>query len=490
MGSKTENRTFSRIGLRGSLRLRLATSVVGSVLVVMAISMVVDYQRAYRIHIDGVLASLEEQARALQVARRQILSPEQFPQYVNDFCAQMNAHISPGHHILVLDPDGKVIASSRHHSGVDVEKALLAADSTANVLSLQKHRLAQIRLKDDDGTTFIMAQYLDHVEEVLRGQLLSRTVTMGTTAVALITLIFLALHVWATKPVARLTEAAKAWSERIFSTRVDVTGPTEVSFLTSELNSMAHELERHERDRNTELEEAKQIQANLMPVSAPTILGLAIATEYRPAGHVAGDLYDIFTLPDGRTAIVILDVCGHGISAALLTGVVKMSLHRRLAENSDISEAMKLVNDDLRACTPEGHFVTACVGCWDHTDQSWTYCAAGHPGGMLLTQGQAQTLAAAAPLLGVFVGGKWLINRIDLSVGDRVFLYTDGVLEIGITEDKLATFDLVKILNDSANQSLDQQVTTAMTKALRHNAGIIEDDATIVAFEVLSAEIS
>ena len=116
--------------------------------------MVVDYQRAYRIHIEGVLASLEEQARALQVARRQIISPEQFPKYV------------------------------------EVEKVLLSENSTTRVLSLQNHKLAQMQLKDDDGTTVIMAQYLDHVEEVLHGELLCRTITMGATAVTLITLIF------------------------------------------------------------------------------------------------------------------------------------------------------------------------------------------------------------------------------------------------------------------------------------------------------------
>jgi serine phosphatase RsbU (regulator of sigma subunit) len=351
-------------------------------------------------------------------------------------------------------------------------------------LAIGEHRLAQVRLKED-GITIIIAQYLDHMERILRAQVVSRSVMAGITALAIILLLYLVIRIWVIRPVNNLAGAAREWAGRNFSVRSIPMGPADFRLLADEFNSMSKALERHERNRIAELEQARQIQSNLLPAKQPTVSGLHIATEYRPAQHVAGDLYDIFNLSNGRTCIAVLDVCGHGISAALLTGVVKMSLHRRLAEKDDLECAMKLVNDDLLACTPEGQFATACVGIWNQKDQSWTYCAAGHPGGLLLTRNNTESLESTAPLLGVLTGTDWPINVVRLSPGHRVFLYTDGVVEAGSTEGELEDYNLEKVLNDSSDLSLSEQVATIMAGTIRRSGGSIKDDATIVAFEVL-----
>jgi sigma-B regulation protein RsbU (phosphoserine phosphatase) len=262
-------------------------------------------------------------------------------------------------------------------------------------------------------------------------------------------------------------------------------GPADFRLLANEFNEMSERLEKHEHRRTAELEQARSIQANLLPTKKPEIPGLRIATEYRPAQHVAGDLYDIFSLSQGRICIAILDVCGHGISAALLTGVVKMSLHRRIAENSDLAEAMKHVNDDLLACTPEGRFTTACVGIWNQEDKSWTYCAAGHPGGLMLKQNRLKSLESTAPLLGVFSGTEWLTNSVSLSQGDRIFMYTDGVVEAGMAEGKSDAYDLEQVLEENVNLNLNEQVAAITSGMTSRNNGKVADDATIVAFEVL-----
>jgi serine phosphatase RsbU (regulator of sigma subunit) len=397
----------------------------------------------------------------------------------------MDEHVSPGHHILVLDETGEVAIRARRHSGAEVEEALLSSSPHDRVLSIGKHRLAQVRLKEEDGTTIIIAQYLDHMERILRAQVISRGLTTGVTALAIILLIYLVIRIWVIRPINNLAAAARKWATRNFSARSAPIGPADFRLLADEFNLMSEELERHEHNRVAELEQARHIQANLLPAKQPAISGLQIAAEYRPAQHVAGDLYDIFKLSHNRTCIAILDVCGHGISAALLTGVVKMSLHRRLAEKDDLSEAMRLVNDDLLACVPEGHFVTACAGLWNQEDQSWTYCAAGHPGGLLLTQNHTKSLEATAPLLGVFAGTDWPTNAVKLSPGDRVFLYTDGVVEAGLAEGKVEPYDLEKVLNNYIDLSLSEQVATIMAGTTRCISGRIKDDATIVAFEIL-----
>jgi len=345
------------------------------------------------------------------------------------------------------------------------------------------HKLAQARLKDDDGATIVLAQYLDHVESILRRQLLSRAATTGATALAIIVLIFLALHFWSIRPIERLVEVAGAWSARVFSARADATGPSEIRLLASKFNLMAEELERHEHRRTAELERAKEIQVNLLPMSMPMLQGLSVAAEYRPVEHVAGDLYDVFELPGGRTAFVILDVAGHGITAALLTGVVKMSLHRRLAERSDPADAISLVNEDLLRCISDGQFVTACVGVWKAEDQAWTYCGAGHPGGLLSCRDQILHLPPTGPLLGVMADAQWLCKTIQLHEGDRLFLYTDGVIEAGIPDNKLAQDGLEAIVRQSPETSLEEQLALIMDEVSARSCGHPQDDATALAVE-------
>lgn len=241
----------------GSLRSRLTVSVVATVLVVVAVGMIVDYRREYRVHARGLSASLEEQARGLKVARARIPDPQGFADHVDELCAQMNDYVSPGHHILVLDGEGKVLVGSRHHSGPEVEQAMLSAGEAQPILTVGSHELAQFRLKDSDGATIIVAQYLDHMEGILWAQLLSRTLGAGAIAIAIMALIYFVINLWVLKPFGRLAAGAKKWSQRDFSARCEENGPSGFRALAREFNSMAGELERHERRRTTELERAR-----------------------------------------------------------------------------------------------------------------------------------------------------------------------------------------------------------------------------------------
>lgn len=480
--STTDDKSL-RSNIRGSLRLRLTVAVVLIVLVFTGAGMILDYRREYRVHMDGLWASLTEQAQALRVARKQIKQPARFARYINDFCAQMNEHISPGHHVLVLDAHGRILASTRYHSGPAVEKVLLNAGSEKKIYTVNGHKLIHVSLKDDDGATIILAQYLDHVQSILRRQLMSRAVNTGSTALAIIVLIFLALHFWSIQPIKRLVEVAEAWSARVFSVRAEVSGPSEIRLLASKFNLMAEELERHEYRRTAELERAKQIQANLLPTSIPALQGLTVAAEYRPVDHVAGDLYDVFELPGGKIAFVILDVAGHGITAALLTGVVKMSLHRRFAEQADPAAAMSLVNEDLLHCVSDGQFITACVGVWRHEDRTWTYCGAGHLGGLLSSSERVLHLPPTGPLLGVIADAQWSCRTIKLHEGDRLFLYTDGVIDAGSPDNRLAQVGLEAIVRQSAEKSLTEQLALIMDKVSARDSGHPQDDATVLAVE-------
>jgi serine phosphatase RsbU (regulator of sigma subunit) len=468
------------------LRLRLTVTVVLTVLTVTCIGVSVDYRREYRVLIEQVLVSLNEQAHALAIARRQISDPQRFARYANEICARMDGHTWPGHDILVLDSQGHVLVCARHDSGSVIEETLVSADPHQSILSIEGHRLARVSVKDEDGTTIIFAQYLDVMESVLRRQLLSRAVTMALTAVGIMVLIFLAIQLWAIRPITRLAEVARAWSARDFSARADPMGAAELRILCDEFNTMAGELNKHEQHRIAELEGAKSVQANFLPAKVPDVPGLKIAAEYRPAAHVAGDLYDIFELPGGATAVTIIDVAGHGISAALLTGLVRMSLRYCLSAQPNPAKALESVNRDVMAAGTVGQFVSASVGVWDKTERTWTYSVAGHPPAVLVAGGVPRPLELSGSLLGVVPDGKWDTLALHLNSGDRLFLYTDGVIEAGSRGYMLEVSGLEQLLKASVGLGLAEQIAMLLEHVIKRSpGGTPVDDMTVVGLEVL-----
>lgn len=466
-----------------SLRRRLLVAMVGSVVAISAVAAILDYHREQRRGVNRILLSLEEQAGALEAARLVISEPNSFRAYVDQYCATMDERISPGHHILILDPNGFVLASSRHHSGPQVEQTLLGATESHAVIDVDGHRLAYVRSRDATGRTFVLAQYLDRVEAALHDQLLRRALLIVVMALTIVLFIYRAVTYWVIGPLEELICAAKRWASRDFSTRVPLCGPSDLQVVAHEFNSMAGQLETHEQRRLDELEEARQIQTNLLPKLSPGIGGLALAAEYRPAAHVAGDLYDVFGLPDGRTVVAVLDVCGHGISAALLTGVVKIALCHHVAQCSSLSEAIRRVNSDIVACTSDYHFVTACVGIWSPQERNWTYCAAGHPGGVLIHKGKASELPSTAPLLGVLPDGSWPLESVRIAPQDRIVLYTDGVIEAQVNGQPFGIEGLQATLEQTCNQSPCEQARAVVLRIGPPDVQPVADDATIVVFE-------
>ncbi|MHC4520514.1 MAG: hypothetical protein ACYTAS_18145, partial [Planctomycetota bacterium] len=128
-----------------SLRLRLLITMIGSVVIISAVAMVLDYRRERRRDLNRITVSLEEQASALQAAHVLFTDANEFGEYVDEFCATMDERISPGHHILVLNPDGSVFAKSRRHSGPQIEQALLKTTDSHAVKDVDGHRLAYVR---------------------------------------------------------------------------------------------------------------------------------------------------------------------------------------------------------------------------------------------------------------------------------------------------------------------------------------------------------
>src|SRR5262249_5942264 len=178
---------------------------------------------------------------------------------------------------------------------------------------------------------------------------------------------------------------------------------------------------------------AAEIQNGLLPAALPQPAGWRIAAALLPARETAGDFYDCFLLPDGRLALVIADVAGKGLGAALYMATGR-ALIRTLVPLGISAPAAVLagVNDRLLADTHAGLFITAFFGVLDLASGTLTYANAGHRPPLLLAEsatGAVQLLNPTGLVLGVEPEVTWREETVELGVGDRLLLYTDGVTE-------------------------------------------------------------
>ncbi len=276
-----------------------------------------------------------------------------------------------------------------------------------------------------------------------------------------------------TKPVKALKEGALALAEGRYEHRVVIASRDEfgeladffnhvAASLKGDLERMEHQraeierysqtLERTVRERTSELAEANTllrmrndqmeeevqmaaaVQRKIVPTEEelPRAPGLSFGARYQAMANVGGDLYDVVELGRGRYAITIGDVSGHGIPAALIAAMAKASFRAHAATDDDPAAIMARVNSELcELIGEETYFVSAFFAVLDTTDGSLCFANAGHPPAMLRhADGRVEELdVAEGQLLGISEDFPHASGRVGMLPGDRLLLYTDGIVE-------------------------------------------------------------
>jgi sigma-B regulation protein RsbU (phosphoserine phosphatase) len=198
------------------------------------------------------------------------------------------------------------------------------------------------------------------------------------------------------------------------------------------------EVNRLLRLRNDQMEEEVQmaaaVQRKIVPTEAelPKVRGLSFGARYLAMENVGGDLYDVLDQGDGLFAFIIGDVSGHGIPAALIAAMAKVSFRAHATAGRSPDEVMADVNKDLcELIGGETYFVSAFLAILDSTTGKLSFANAGHPPAYLRrAEGQIVELDARdGQLLGIaddFIGGS---DSTIMETGDRLFMYTDGIIE-------------------------------------------------------------
>jgi serine phosphatase RsbU (regulator of sigma subunit) len=180
-----------------------------------------------------------------------------------------------------------------------------------------------------------------------------------------------------------------------------------------------------------ELEIAGQIQRRLLPKELPLLPGYEIDAVARPTKLVGGDYYDFISLEDGKYAIVIADVSGKGIPAALVVSTLHASLHAYIEGVTDLARLVRRLNSVVYLDTEAERYITLFIAILDPCDGSFTYVNAGHCFPFVLRSGEMsiKPLQSTGLPLGMFESVQFEQKTHKLEPADFLVLYTDGVTE-------------------------------------------------------------
>ena len=232
-----------------------------------------------------------------------------------------------------------------------------------------------------------------------------------------------------------------------------------------------------------ELEIARRIQTSILPETMPQLEGLRLAAQYLPMSEVAGDFYDFLVVDERRIGLLIADVSGHGVGAALVASMVKIAIAAQAEHAGDPAKVMAGLNTVLSGKL-QGQFVTAAYLFLDLEKGSGSYSAAGHP--PLLhyraAEQKVQDVVENGLILGVMPCAAYESRSLSIGKGDRFLLYTDGVLEATQRGEEFGAERVKDVL--ARSRTAAETCASISREVSDWSQGVAGDDITIVVAEI------
>ena len=244
------------------------------------------------------------------------------------------------------------------------------------------------------------------------------------------------------------------------------------------------EVEETEHLLRQELEQAAEIQRSLFPKQTPAVRGIELCGASIPCRAVGGDLYDYLPLPDGRLGILIGDVAGKGLPAALLMSGLLARAQVLAGFSSSPVEIITRLNRIFAATCPGNRFVTLFLLALDPASGSFSYCNAGHnPPYLIHRSGASEMLTTGGPVVGIFGGLNYAEGTGVLNPGDLLLLFSDGVSEAQSPDGReYGEHTLLELVRRHRTESGISIITTIRQAVEEFQAGApAHDDSTLVA---------
>jgi sigma-B regulation protein RsbU (phosphoserine phosphatase) len=241
------------------------------------------------------------------------------------------------------------------------------------------------------------------------------------------------------------------------------------------------------RERRDELQEAREIQSNLLPKKLPQVSDYEVAGMTQPVRFVGGDYYNVVRISDQQTVLCIADVAGKGMPAALLMSSLQAALKPLMWQTLAPRELCRRLNRILCDLTPVNKFISFFYAVLDDKANCLTYCNAGHNPPLLVhADGTATELNAAGAVLGQFPDWVYEQSEMQLNRGDQLLMFTDGLVEAcDPDEEAFGETNLVKVATRNSNAGATEVMNALMQAASQHCGGRFQDDASLVVLRAL-----
>jgi phosphoserine phosphatase RsbU/P len=235
-----------------------------------------------------------------------------------------------------------------------------------------------------------------------------------------------------------------------------------------------------------ELDVARRIQLSILPSGFPISRNFRVAARYVPMTSVAGDFYDFLVATDTQAGLLIADVSGHGVPAALIASMVKLAATSQRAHAADPAQLLSGMNAALCGNT-QNQFVTAAYVHLDSEAKELRYSAAGHPPMLLLRNGSASGIEENGLMLAAFDFATYSTAAMPLHPGDRLLLYTDGIVEAANTKgDFFGTEALMAKMQETASLSPGEAADSILATIRRWSVAQ-DDDWTVLVCDYAGA---
>ncbi|MFH1577911.1 MAG: SpoIIE family protein phosphatase [Candidatus Omnitrophota bacterium] len=302
-----------------------------------------------------------------------------------------------------------------------------------------------------------------------------------------------------TKPVHLLTLGAEAIGRGDLDYKISVIGKDEIGVLTSTFSQMIGRLKKAQEEMvekekfEQELEIARQIQHALLPEKCPELETAKIGVIYQAAKEVGGDYYDFIDVDQDKIGIVVGDVSGKGVPAAILMAMIRSVVRSQAVGNLSAANVLSKANDLLVKDMKKGTFVSIFYGILDVKNRKLMYGRAGHPPTILFhgKTGECDILMPKGMALGVMAGALFdkvtQEEEIQLESGDLLVFYTDGVTEAKSKSDELYGKDrLLKVIIESGTDDVQVFVDKLEESIKDFAKGYIQsDDITVIGVRLI-----
>jgi len=234
---------------------------------------------------------------------------------------------------------------------------------------------------------------------------------------------------------------------------------------------------------------ARRIQLRLLPSADPVLSGFDIAGFNHPSREVSGDAYDFVPITKDQLGLMIADVAGKGVAAGILMASFRASLRAEIRNNYAISVILAKVNRLMWESSAPEAFVTAVYGVLDGPRRRLTYSNAGHNPPLLRRRdGRVEWLSEGGLMLGSFPDARYPEAWLDLSPGDTVIFYTDGITEsVSPAGEMFGPERLVEVLEGLPDGEGARRICARLLEAVRSHCGGVhaDDDLTAVVLRVV-----